>query len=77
MDTPESVKSRKPGVFVTAADCPQAGRERMIMPQPIELVGPKVHNPERELLKRMNEKGADCASAAVEMANLLRQLGCK
>jgi hypothetical protein len=58
LNTPASVKSRKRGTFVTAADCPQAGRERMIMPQPIALVDPKVENPERALLKRMSETGA-------------------
>ena len=30
-----------------------------------------------QALARMGEKGADCAAAAVEMANLLRQLGKK
>ena len=44
--------------FVTAAECPQAGRERMIMPQPISLVGQNDTNPEPGLIRRMREEGA-------------------
>ena len=52
------MKSRKPKTFVTADQCPQAGRERMIMPQPIELVGNNTTNPEPRLLQRMRDTGA-------------------
>jgi hypothetical protein len=52
------MKSRKPKVYVSADQCPQAGRERMIMPQPIELVGNNATNPEPQLLKRMRDSGA-------------------
>jgi hypothetical protein len=52
------MKSRKPRVYVTADECPQAGRERMIMPQPISTVGPDPSAAERELLKRMYRDGA-------------------
>jgi HD domain len=58
MKIPDSIRSRKAGKFASPAECPQAGRERMVMPQPIALVGPRVENPERELLKRMSEAGA-------------------
>ena len=52
------MKSRKPMTFFTADQCPQAGRERMIMPQPIEVIGDNVENPEPKLLKRMRDEGA-------------------
>lgn len=52
------MKSRKPKTFVTADQCPQAGHDRMIMPQPIELVGNNDTNPEPVLLRRMKEEGA-------------------
>lgn len=52
------MKSRKPKVYVSADQCPQAGRERMIMPQPIELVGNNATNPEPQLLRRMRDTGA-------------------
>ena len=52
------MKSKKTGTYISAAECPQAGHERMIMPQPIALVGRDAENPERALLKRMNETGA-------------------
>jgi len=35
---------------------PQAGRERMIMPQPVALLGNGAANPEKELLRRMDPK---------------------
>ena len=52
------MKSRKPKRFITAAESPQAGRERMIMPQPISLVGQNDTNPEPEMWRRMREDGA-------------------
>lgn len=54
----EAIKSRKPGHYVPAADCPQAAHERMIMPQPMATVGPNSSGPERELLRRMYRDGA-------------------
>ena len=42
------MKSRKPKIYVSAEQCPQAGRERMIMPQPIEVIGNNARNPEPE-----------------------------
>jgi len=50
---------RKAPEFVDAAQCPQAGRERMVMPQPVA----NFHrdgqvDPEPALLKRMREEGA-------------------
>ncbi|MCX7035093.1 MAG: HD domain-containing protein [Proteobacteria bacterium] len=52
------MKSRKPKIYVSAEQCPQAGRERMIMPQPIEVIGNNARNPEPELLQRMRDTGA-------------------
>jgi len=52
------MKSRKPKIYVSAEQCPQAGRERMIMPQPIEVIGNNSRNPEPELLQRMRDTGA-------------------
>jgi hypothetical protein len=52
------MKSKRTGTFLSAAECPQAGRERMIMPQPIALLDPRLENPERALLKRMCDTGA-------------------
>ena len=52
------MKSRKPKIYVSAEQCPQAGRERMIMPQPIEVIGNNARNPEPELLQRMCDTGA-------------------
>jgi len=41
---------------VDAEDYPQAGRERMIMPQPIAMVGTGVPNVEKALVKRLDSK---------------------
>ena len=50
---------RKRGQFVSAADCPQAGRERLAMPQPVgNFTAEGVQEPEPPLLKRMNDTGA-------------------
>ncbi len=52
------MRNRKPATYVAADQCPQAGRERMIMPQPISLVGAQARNPERSLLRHMRDDGA-------------------
>lgn len=49
---------RKPATYVTAAECPQAGRERMIMAQPISTAGPNASAAEREQLRHMYQDGA-------------------
>jgi len=58
MKVPTSAPTRKAGSFVTAAECPQAGRERMIMPPPIAMVGRDPDATERALLARMSQTGA-------------------
>jgi len=49
---------RDPAQAVPASDddetFPQAGRERMIMPQPVALLGNGAVNPEKQLLRRMD-----------------------
>lgn len=52
------MKSRKPRTYVTAAECPQAGLERMIMPQPITRFGTDAADGERILLNKMYRQGA-------------------
>jgi hypothetical protein len=50
---------RKKPRFVTAAECPQAGRERMVLPQPIaNFRADGVAEPEAAMLRHMNEAGA-------------------
>jgi hypothetical protein len=50
---------RKPAKFIPAAECPQAGRERLAMPQPLgNFTAEGIHEPEPPLLKRMNDTGA-------------------
>lgn len=50
---------RKKPVFIPAEQCPQAGHERMTMPQPIANFGEDgMSQPEPGYLKRMNETGA-------------------
>jgi hypothetical protein len=50
---------RKKPTFSSPADCPQAGHERMTMPQPIANFGAEgLKEPEAAYLKRMNETGA-------------------
>lgn len=58
MKVPTSAPTRKPGKFVTAAECPQAGLERMVMPPPIALAGNEPDKVERELLANMMNNGA-------------------
>jgi hypothetical protein len=58
MKVPTSAPTRKPGRFVTAAECPQAVHERMVMPQPVSTVGYDPDKGERALLQRMSETGA-------------------
>jgi hypothetical protein len=49
---------RKPPEFVDAAQCPQAGHERMAIPQPLaNFHANGVADPEAALLKRMREEG--------------------
>ena len=52
------MKNRKPPRYMTAAECPQAGHERMMMPQPINQADPYGPSPEPALLQRMRETGA-------------------
>ncbi len=52
------VAHRKPPVFLDPAHCPQAGRERMKLPQPIANFGSEHPDPEPALLRRMRETGA-------------------
>ena len=52
------MQRRKPGTFLKAEECPQAGRERMILPQPVALVGKRDDNPEAGMLRHMRESGA-------------------
>jgi hypothetical protein len=50
---------RKRGRFVAASECPQAGRERLAMPQPVgNFTAEGMQEPEPPLLKRMNDTGA-------------------
>ena len=49
---------RKTGVMLPPEECPQAGRERMILPQPVALVGLRENHPETALLERMRKTGA-------------------
>lgn len=54
-----TVPHKEKGRFVVAAECPQFGRERMILPQPLANFGHDgVAEPEAPALKRMNETGA-------------------
>ena len=52
------MKNRKTPTFATPAECPQAGLERMIMPQPIATLDPAHPSPERELMRHMYKDGA-------------------
>ena len=52
------VAHRKEPTFADPNDCPQAGRERMKLPQPIANFGSDLPNPEPALLQRMRETGA-------------------
>jgi HD domain len=49
---------KKPGQFVKAEACPQSGRERMAMPQPIASLGCGESDIEARLLRHMSETGA-------------------
>ncbi|HXC60882.1 MAG TPA: HD domain-containing protein [Steroidobacteraceae bacterium] len=50
---------RKRGRFITPSECPQAGRERLAMPQPVSnFTAEGMQEPEPPLLRRMNEHGA-------------------
>ena len=52
------MKHKKTGEFLTSAQCPQAGRERMILPQPIALIAMNKDNTERAMLQHMRRSGA-------------------
>jgi hypothetical protein len=52
------VAHRKTPTFARPEDCPQAGRERMKLQQPIANFGDADPNPEPALLRRMSETGA-------------------
>jgi hypothetical protein len=52
------VAYRKTPLFARPDDCPQAGRERMIIPPPIVNVGSTGTDPEPGMLKHMRETGA-------------------
>ncbi len=50
---------RKKPVFLPPGDCPQAGRERLTMPQPLgNFDSDGMHQPEPALLKQMYDSGA-------------------
>lgn len=49
---------QKAGPFLPPSDCPQAGHERMTMPQPIAVLGTAEENPEKAMLRHMRETGA-------------------
>jgi hypothetical protein len=54
-----TITHRKKGQFVAASQAPQAGRERMVMPQPIAtFVAEGIAEPEAPMLKHMAESGA-------------------
>ena len=54
-----SVPHKDKGKFATADECPQAGRERMVLPQPIANFGAEgVAEPEGPMLKHMVKSGA-------------------
>jgi hypothetical protein len=46
------MKHRRPGLFLSPEQCPQAGRERMVMPQPIAMTGLHEESPERPMMQR-------------------------
>ncbi len=50
---------RKTGVMLPPEQCPQAGRERMILPQPVALVGGRWKPSGGDvMLERMRQSGA-------------------
>lgn len=50
---------RKPPKFLPPEQCPQAGHERMVLQQPlVNFTADGIHEPERELLKKMKDTGA-------------------
>ncbi|MGC4029041.1 MAG: HD domain-containing protein [Steroidobacteraceae bacterium] len=53
------IRFRKPPQFLSAADCPQAGRERMALPQPIaNFHADGRHDCEPAMTARMHQEGA-------------------
>jgi hypothetical protein len=54
-----TIPHRKKGRFITAATAPQAGRERMVLPQPIANFGSDgIAEPETAMLRHMMDTGA-------------------
>jgi HD domain len=53
------IPHRKPPEFLAAAQCPQAGRERLVLPQPLaNFHASGLAEPEAAMLERMREEGA-------------------
>lgn len=53
------IRHRKSPTFIPPEACPQAGHERMVMPQPIgNFIAEGMFEPEPALLKKMNQTGA-------------------
>jgi hypothetical protein len=52
------IRHRKMPEFADPAECPQAGRERMMLKQPINTFSETGPNPEPGMLQRMRETGA-------------------
>lgn len=53
------IRYRKKPTFARPEDCPQAGRERLVMPQPVaNFHADGLNQPEPALLKQMNERQA-------------------
>ncbi len=52
------VAHRKTPVFARPGECPQTGRERMKLPQPIANFGSDNPDPEPALLRKMRDTGA-------------------
>jgi hypothetical protein len=49
---------RKPGRYLTPEECPQAGLERLKLPQPISLVSAGPEDPEQAMLDRVRQTDA-------------------
>ena len=46
------MSTKQPGIFLQAEQCPQPGRVRMIMPQPVDVLGNGMKSPEKALIDR-------------------------
>ena len=58
MNVKYAMNTKKRGSFLTPEQCPQAGRERMEMPQPVAVAGAAGGNPEIAMLAHMKATGA-------------------